>query len=134
VGFLSFTDLARVDGWSGEGQVLIWCTIIYYHYAEHTDQLQLDGLQVAAYEDLPFARLVLCVFISPELYRCSGRCFSIFFLYVHLCWLTVFSINLNDIFFVVSSFYISSGRTWWKTCPLPNSGCLLLSCIVVGFT
>jgi hypothetical protein len=31
------------------------------------------------------------------------------------------------------SFYISLGRTWWKTCPLPSNGCLLLSCIV-GFT
>jgi hypothetical protein len=47
--------------------VLIFYAIIYYHYAEYTDDLQLDDLQVAGYEGLPFARLVLRVFISPEL-------------------------------------------------------------------
>jgi hypothetical protein len=35
-----------VDDWS-DGLVLIFYTIIYYHYAEYTDELQLDDLQVA---------------------------------------------------------------------------------------
>jgi hypothetical protein len=30
----------------------------------------------------------------------------------------------------VSSFYITLGRTWWKTCPLSNNRCIQLSCIV----
>jgi hypothetical protein len=50
-----------------ENHVLIFYTIIYHHYAEYTDELQLEELQVAGYEGLPFARLVLRVFISPEL-------------------------------------------------------------------
>jgi hypothetical protein len=35
--------------WCGEVKrhVLIFYTIIYYHYAEYTDELQLDDLQVA---------------------------------------------------------------------------------------
>jgi hypothetical protein len=35
-----------VDVWS-DNHVLIFYTIIYCHYAEHTDELQLDDLQVA---------------------------------------------------------------------------------------
>jgi hypothetical protein len=30
-----------------ENHVLTFYTIIYYHYAEYTDELQLDDLQVA---------------------------------------------------------------------------------------
>jgi hypothetical protein len=58
---------------------MIFYTIIYYHYAEYTDDLQLDDLQVAGYEGLPFARLVLRVFISPELQRCSGVAVAVSF-------------------------------------------------------
>jgi hypothetical protein len=31
----------------GDDHVLIFYAIIYYHYAEYTDELQLDDLQVA---------------------------------------------------------------------------------------
>jgi hypothetical protein len=30
-----------------DNHVLIFCTVIYCHYAEYTDELQLDDLQVA---------------------------------------------------------------------------------------
>jgi hypothetical protein len=59
---LSITDVALVDGWR-DNHVLIFYTIIYYRYTEHTDELQLDDLQVAGW-DLPFAGFVLRVFIS----------------------------------------------------------------------
>jgi hypothetical protein len=37
-GILSITDVALVDGWR-DNHVLIFYTIIYYLYTEHTDEL-----------------------------------------------------------------------------------------------
>jgi hypothetical protein len=44
--FVSITDVALVDVWR-DNHVLIFYTVIYCHYAEHTDELQLDDLPVA---------------------------------------------------------------------------------------
>jgi hypothetical protein len=44
--WVSFTDVALVDVWR-DNHVLIFYAIIYYHYAEYTDELQFDDLQVA---------------------------------------------------------------------------------------
>jgi hypothetical protein len=40
------SSVGFVDVW-GDNHVLIFYPIIYYRYAEYTDELQLDDLQVA---------------------------------------------------------------------------------------
>jgi hypothetical protein len=43
---LSMFDVALVDGWR-DNHELIFYTNIYYRYTEHTNELQLEDLQVA---------------------------------------------------------------------------------------
>jgi hypothetical protein len=45
-GILSITDVALVDGWR-DNHVLIFYTNIYCFRTEHTNELQLEDLQVA---------------------------------------------------------------------------------------
>jgi hypothetical protein len=68
VGFLSFTDVALIDG-CRDNHVLIFCTNIYYRYTEHTNELSLKICRLLVEEGLPFARLALRVSSSLSVCR-----------------------------------------------------------------